>query len=195
MSDRLQGRKTRQAASLREEFWLFQFRCARLKFRAASSEERARIPARYIATPQKTPETSFLTNPTHRGRKGLVQDRVQGFRVAEGHRAIATSLRIGAQADVRRQRERRWRCRSPQLCRIGWRCVSNNLRRDHRDRFPCSARTELAPARGFRSRSDRAETPASSPRYFARSYVPQSDAERSGRRRCCGARRYPAACL
>src|SRR5438552_7396349 len=104
------------------------------------------------AAPEKIEETSSPTNPAHRVQTGPVQDRVPEPQYARANLVHARSPRTAGPAGARKRHEHRWMYKSLPPCRTVPHLASNSPARDHRDKAPCSARTESARARGFPAR-------------------------------------------
>src|SRR5207248_1635678 len=108
------------------------------------------------AAPEKTQETSSPTNPTRRAQTAHVRGQVPEPQYARANLVHARSPQTAGPAGVRKRHGHRWTYRSLRPCRIVPHLASNSPARDHRDKAPCSARTESARARGFPARFSRA---------------------------------------
>src|SRR5437016_7939034 len=108
------------------------------------------------AAPEKTQETSSPTNPTRRAQTAHVRGQVPEPQYARANLVHARSPQTAAPAGVRKRHGHRWMYKSLPPCRTVPHLASNSPARDHRDKAPCSARTESARARGFPARFSRA---------------------------------------
>src|SRR5579864_2267928 len=94
--------------------------------------------------PERTPETSSPTSPSHPARTIRVPDQVRGSQSALATRSRATSHRTAEPATVQTQRAHRSTCRNPRLFRTAPHSASSIRTLDRTDTTPCTARRELA---------------------------------------------------
>src|SRR5579872_192804 len=130
-------------------------RNACLEFSQSAPAALANSPPERNAAPERTPETSSPTSPTHPAQTILDQRQVHAARSLQAIPERATFLQIAARAIARIPHEHRSMCRSPPLCRTAARSASNTQVSDRRDTAPYTARRELArvresPAESFR---------------------------------------------
>src|SRR2546426_3248168 len=86
----------------------------------------------------------------------LFRSRVPELQFAPENLVHARSPQTAGPAGVRKLHEHRWMYKNLPPCRTVPHLASNSPARDHRDKAPCSARTESARARGFPARFSRA---------------------------------------
>src|SRR5579872_5639549 len=130
-------------------------RDACLESSQSASAELANSPPERNAAPERTPETTSPTSPTHPAQTILDQRQVHAARSLQAIPERATFPQIAARAAARTPHEYRLMCRSPPLCRTAARSASNIQVPGRRDTDPYSGRRELArvresPAQSFR---------------------------------------------